>query len=95
MDLWLSVKQEYFNAYMRGEKIEEFRRYNDYWIKRLVGRDYDMIHYRWAYPSKEQQKDRMVSMPYLGYKLKTITHKHFGPDPVEVFAIALTRNPII
>lgn len=88
-DLWLAVKQEYFDQYNRGEKPEEFRLYNEYWKKRLIGRDYKYLHYRAGYPSKEQQKDRLATMPYRGYTIKTIIHPLFGNDPVKVFAIKL------
>lgn len=66
-DLWLSVKKIYFDAYKRGEKAEEYRLYNDYWCKRLIDRDYKHLFYRAGYPSPEQQKDRLVCIPYRGY----------------------------
>jgi hypothetical protein len=30
-------------------------------------------------------------LPWKGYRLTTINHPHFGADPVEVFAIDVSR----
>ena len=31
--------------------------------------------------------DKIIKAKYRGYEVKTITHKHFGLEEVEVFAI--------
>ncbi|ELY2473181.1 ASCH domain-containing protein [Cronobacter sakazakii] len=85
-DLQLAVNGEYFDAMKRGEKTEEYRLVNAYWGRRLHGRDYDRLIITRGYPRKDDDSRRLV-MPYDGYEIKTITHKHFGPDPVKVFAI--------
>lgn len=94
MDLVMAVKKEYFDAIKSGEKTEEYRLFNSYWIKRLnhVGCRYNNIVITLGYPKKCDTEKRIV-FPYVGWEKKTITHKHFGSDPVEVFAIQLTRNP--
>jgi len=94
-DLRLAVKREYFEQIKSGEKREEFRLDNEYWQKRLVGRDepFRNVIITLGYPSKDQP-ERMLTFPYVGWERKTITHKHFGKDPVNVFAIFLTENPI-
>ena len=91
-DLWLAVKQQYFDQYKAGDKPYEYRLYNEYWRNRLVGRDYGHICYTAGYPSKAQRKDRMVKLPYHGYKIQVITHPHFGDKPVKVFAIKLEKE---
>ena len=88
-DLHLHVKNEYFNAHVAGKKNEEYRLYNDYWIKRFVGKEYENIYYYDAYPSADEYAEKRVILPYRGYEIKTITHPHFGTDPVKVFAIKL------
>ncbi|MCL8356365.1 ASCH domain-containing protein [Enterobacter hormaechei] len=87
-DLQLAVNGEYFDAMKRGEKIEEYRLVNPYWDRRLFGRDYERLIITRGYPRKDDDSRRLV-MPYEGYEIKTITHKHFGPDPVKVYAIKI------
>lgn len=87
-DLQLAVNGEYFDAMKRGEKTEEYRLVNPYWGRRLFGRDYDRLIITRGYPRKDDDSRRLV-MPYDGYEIKTITHKHFGPDPVKVYAIKI------
>lgn len=84
--LTLPLKAEYFDAIKHGRKVEEYRLVTDYWRKRLVGRSYDRIVLTKGYPSRDDH-DRRLVLPWRGYTVKTITHPHFGPDPVEVFAI--------
>lgn len=93
-DLILAVKKEYFDQIKSGEKTEEYRSFNAYWIKRLNGRviPYRNIVITLGYPSRSDSSRRII-FPYVGWEKKTITHKHFGSDPVEVFAIKLTNNP--
>lgn len=84
--LQLAVKGEYFYAMKRGEKTEEYRLVNPYWGRRIFGRDYDRLIITRGYPRKDDESKRLV-MPYDGFEVKTITHPHFGPEPVKVFAI--------
>ena len=86
MILHLNLKGEYFDQIKSGEKTQEFRVYNDYWRKRLEGRNYELISIKRGYP-KSTDCDRIESRPYRGYELKEITHPHFGDEPVTVFAI--------
>ena len=84
----LNLKREYFEAIQRGEKKEEYRIYNDYWKRRLIGREYENIEFRLGYP-KRGDHARSIVRQYTGYTIKTITHRHFGCEPVEVFAIKI------
>ncbi|HFV9492597.1 TPA: ASCH domain-containing protein [Salmonella enterica subsp. enterica serovar Chester] len=85
-NLQLAVKSEYFDAMKKGEKTEEYRMVNDYWAKRLVGRDFDRLIITKGYP-KRGDKSRRIECKYRGYDIKEITHPHFGNEPVKVFAI--------
>jgi len=58
--------------------------------KDLREKEYDEIHYKKGYPKNGDMSKTLV-FPYNGYAIKTITHKHFGQEPVKVFAIFL-RN---
>lgn len=42
-DLHLNLKGEYFHAIRAGKKVEEYRLYNEYWRKRLEGREYERL----------------------------------------------------
>jgi len=89
--LHLNVNGEYFDDVKSGIKGEEYRLFNDYWSKRLEGREYDEIHYKKGYP-KNGDMSKTLIFPYNGYTVKTITHKHFGQEPVRVFAILLKKD---
>lgn len=84
--LTLPLKAVYFNQIKAGEKHEEYRLCTPYWARRLVCREYDQIVLTLGYPKADDTERRLV-LPWRGYAIKTITHPHFGPQPVKVFAI--------
>lgn len=89
--LHLHVKTIYFDAIKRGDKTEENRLVNSYWRKRMTTGDYvpkqfdSVIIYNAYKPGPENKIERS----WRGWKIKTITHPHFGPEEVVVFAIAI------
>ena len=87
-NLTLAVKGEYFDAIKAGTKTEEYRLCTPYWMKRLASPFglYDRIVLTRGYPRRDDA-DRRLVLPWQGYDIKTITHPHFGPDPVTVYAI--------
>lgn len=87
-DLILPVKRIYFDSIKAGCKGEEYRLVTPYWSKRLVGRDYNEVIITLGYPSYAQP-ERFLHFPWRGYRKTKLTHPHFGPDEVEVFAIEL------
>nr|WP_312968546.1 ASCH domain-containing protein [Pseudomonas sp.] len=84
--LTLPLKGEYFDQIKAGTKPEEFRLVTPYWRRRLEGRTFDRIELTLGYPLRDDDARRLV-LPWKGYRITTITHPHFGPDPVEVYAI--------
>lgn len=84
--LVLPLKAAYFHAIKTGMKEEEYRLASPFWKRRLVGKDFDHIEFTLGYPARGDTQRRLVR-PWRGMRLATITHPHFGPDPVEVFAI--------
>lgn len=90
-NLQLAVKGEYFDAMKRGEKTEEYRLDSPYWARRLIGRHYVRLIITRGYPRKDDS-ERRIDIPYGGFEIKTITHKHFGTEPVKVFAIKVAIN---
>lgn len=89
-DLILPLKAEYFDAIRAGTKPEEFRLVTPYWQKRLEGRTYDRIVLPKSYPARDDHERRLVRQ-WRGYRITTLTHPHFGPDPVTVFAIDVAQ----
>ena len=59
-DLQLSLKREYFEAIKDGSKSEEYRLYNEYWWKRLIGRSYTSIVLTLGYPPKDDMSRRII-----------------------------------
>jgi len=86
--LHLNLKAEYFDAIATGEKFEEYRLATAYWARRLEGHQFEGIVLKKGYP-KRGDSSRTLSRPWAGFSIKTITHPHFGPTPVQVFAITV------
>ena len=84
--LTLNLKREYFEQIKSGIKTEEYRLCTPYWSKRLEGKTFDKIIIKLGYP-KNDEIEKIMEFPWRGYKKKKITHKHFGSDPVKVYAI--------
>lgn len=89
--LQLAVKGEYFDAMVSGDKTEEYRIYNEYWEKRFMFNKFDTLIITKGYPKREDNSRRLV-LPFKGFTIKTITHPHFGDEPVKVFAIKVDIN---
>lgn len=91
VDLHLNVKGIYFDAIKAGNKKFEYRLRTEYWKKRLchpcgTARKFDRVFIKKGYP-KIDDRDRILVRSWQGTEYRKITHPHFGPDPVEVFAI--------
>lgn len=84
--LVLNLKGEYFDAIKAGEKTHEFRLCTPHWSKRLVGKEFDEVVIRRGYP-KAGDPEREIVQPWRGFHEQMITHPHFGPRAVQVFAI--------
>ena len=91
--LHLHLKAEYFDAIAAGAKPFEYRLVTPHWRKRLEGRKYDAIELAKGYPARDDAA-RRLRLPWRGFEVQTITHPHFGDDPVEVFAIHVRKDPI-
>lgn len=90
--LHLALKSEYFDAIRDGTKAEEFRLATPYWAKRLEAREYDIVVLTKGYP-KAGDPDRTLIRKWRGAYGTTITHPHFGPEPVDVYAIDVSTAP--
>lgn len=90
-DLHLALKGEYFDAIKAGTKTEEYRMHCPFWAIRIEGRDFQRIVLTRGYPKRTDEARRLV-LPWQGYAIKSITHPHFGPDPVMVYAIKVAQE---
>jgi hypothetical protein len=82
MKLQMAVKNEYFVAMKAGEKTEEYRLANAYWVKKLFQPDgrpqeFDCVVITDGYP-KSDDHERILTFEWRGFTRKTITHPHFG-----------------
>lgn len=84
-DLHLNLKGEYFDQIKAGTKLFEYRLVSK-WEKRLAGKTFDRILIKRGYPRTGDQT-RIIERPWRGLEVQIRTHPHFGPEPVEVFAI--------
>ena len=84
--LTIPLTWEYFDQIRREVKDEEFRLNSAYWRSRLVDKEFDDICLMWGYPKRGDMTKRIIR-PWRGFRMRTLIHKHFGPNPVEVFAI--------
>jgi len=91
--LTIPLKGIYFYQIKAGTKPDEYRLATPYWRKRLQGRTYDQIVLTLGYP-KHGDTERRLVRTWRGFRVKVITHEHFGPEPVVVFAIDVTGTPL-
>ena len=91
--LTLPLNGVYFDQIAAGTKLEEYRLVTPFWTKRIAGRVYDRIVLTRGYPKGGgvEGKTRLTRR-WRGYSYKTITHPHFGPEPVQVFAIDVAKG---
>ena len=90
-DLILPLKREFFDAIKNGSKSQEYRRANDYWQQRLEGHSFDRVILTLGYPARDDHSKRLTRA-WRGYRKETITHPFFGPDPVEVYVIDVSKE---
>lgn len=93
MDLVLPLKGEYFDQIKAGTKTEEYRLCTLYWKKRIEGRKYDNVVLTRGYPKRADVGRRLI-VPWTGWRMVVISHPHFGPDPVSVYAIDVGHGAV-
>jgi hypothetical protein len=88
MNLIIPVNGEYFDQILAGTKPEEYRLTTRHWSRRLMCRKYANVVLTRGYPKAGGVEGvTRLTRAWRGYTIRTITHPHFGPDAVEVFAI--------
>lgn len=84
-DLHLNLNGEYFDQIKAGTKTHEYRLASK-WLKRLSGKSFERVFFKRGYP-KSTDTERIEVRPWRGFEIQTITHPHFGDEPVDVCAI--------
>lgn len=87
-NLTLVLQGEYFDEIVAGTKREEYRLCTPYWTTRLDGRTYETLTLTRGYPPASDTANRLV-LPWCGCTRTRIQHPHFGPRPVDVFAVRI------
>lgn len=92
--LTLPLNGIYFDQIAAGTKREEYRLCTPFWKKRLALRSYDEIVLTRGYPKGGGiEGQTRLTRQWNGYVMRELTHPHFGPDPVHVFAIDVSLSP--
>lgn len=91
--LTIPVKGIYFDQILSGEKREEYRICNRYWMKRIGNRSYDRVVLTRGYPKGGGIEGvTRLTRQWRGAILRTLTHPHFGDKPELVFAIDVSER---
>ena len=84
-NLHIIIKRKYFDQIVSGEKKFEYRVVKPYWVKKLVGRDYDKIIFKAGYRTGAPRYE----CDYKGYLIENIKHEFFGNEEITVFSLPL------
>jgi len=68
--LHLTLKKQWFDLILSGEKREEYREIKDYWTKRLVGKKFDVIRFKNGYSKDARVMDVELLNKRVGYGSK-------------------------
>lgn len=86
--LHLNLKKEYYDQIVAGIKTTEYRELKNYWTKRLVNKNYDLICFKNGY-SKNAPK---FHIQYKGY---TIEKRNFEITQKSTLVYAIKLGDII
>jgi hypothetical protein len=90
--LTLPLNGVYFDQIASGEKLEEYRLCTEFWAQRLERRRLGTIVLTRGYPKGGGVEGvTRLTRRWNGFTPKTITHPHFGPEPVLVYAIDVSE----
>ena len=89
--LVLPVRRKWFELIAAGKKQVEYRRVNEYWSRRLIGKRFSNIVVTLGYPPRHDL-GRRLEFPWNGFNRDRLTCEEFGDQPVDVFAIRLVEH---
>ncbi len=71
-----------------GVKPFEFRLHNDYWCRRLIGKNFDRIIFTLGYPKRDDMRRRIIK-PWAGYEIQIVVSEEWNRVPMKCFAIRI------
>lgn len=86
-DLFLTIKKEYFNSILSGEKTEEIRIASTYFENRLLSKKYDTITLQNGYNKNSPR----LAAEFLDLDLREINHEFFESKPALCFVIKIGK----
>lgn len=84
--LHLPLKAKWYNMIESGEKTEEYREIKDYWLKRLLGTDAELVEFRYGYTKRTMLFE--IEDLRIGYGKE----EWGAPTNMEVFIIELGKR---
>ncbi len=90
--LHLNCRKVSWDAIYNGTKVKLFRRYNDFWTKRIVDKDYNFIYVKMGYP-KEGEHNKIMIFKWDGYDVEMSEYgnsKH--SEFIKTFGIKLDQR---
>jgi hypothetical protein len=89
--LTLRLTAGWWNQIREGSKTEELRLASPFYLRMLVGREYDEVHLWLGYPPKTDTS-KLMRFRWRGpVRHLHMQHPHFGPAPVNLLGIDLTH----
>lgn len=83
--LKLTIKKKWFDLIKSGEKKIEYREYKQYWITRIVDKNYDVIEFKNGYKKNSPK----ILLEYKGYEIIDMQKTPIGC--IRQFAIKLGK----
>lgn len=85
--LHLTLKKQWFDMILSGEKKEEYREHKEYWNRRLSGKEFDCILFRNGY--SKDARTMLIELEALCFGLG---HEEWGaPDGKCVWVLRLGK----
>lgn len=78
--LYLPLKKEWYQLIEKGIKLEDYRKMNDYWFKRLSNKEYKYVRFSYGYTK------RTMTFECKGIVWDT-GNPEWGAEPGEVYFI--------
>ncbi len=92
--LHLTLKKKWFNLIASGKKGVEYRKFKPYWEKRLVGKNFQEVHFRNGYsknaPFMRVQCNGIVNVPSTGGLLKPV-----NGEELKGWQFAISLGPVL
>ena len=90
--LHLNCRKVSWDAILNGTKLKLFRRYNDFWKKRIENKEYDLIYVKMGYP-KSDDYSRIMIFKWEGYDIEMSEYGKPGHmEFIKTFGIKLDQR---